>query len=101
MATLYLAIFVIGFALTMISFLTGVASHSFGHFGDVGHGGDAGHGADTGDAHGDHGQRPHGETSAAARIGDPLPPTSGNGSPTNVKRATGTRPRFARFSMIT
>ena len=57
MATLYLAIFVIGFALTMISFLTGVASHSFGHFGDVGHGGDAGHGADTGDAHGDHGQR--------------------------------------------
>jgi membrane protein implicated in regulation of membrane protease activity len=57
MANFYLAVFVIGFALAMISFLTGVAGHSFGHVGDVGHGVDVGHGAHTGDAHGDHGQR--------------------------------------------
>src|SRR5260370_38711728 len=57
MGTFYLAVLVIGVALAMISFLTGVAGHSFGHVGDVGHGVDVGHGAHTGEAHGDHGQR--------------------------------------------
>jgi membrane protein implicated in regulation of membrane protease activity len=42
-ATFYLAVFVIGFALTAISFLMGVAGHSPGHLGDLFHGGDGGH----------------------------------------------------------
>src|SRR5215470_4953000 len=72
MATVYLALFVIGFALTMISFLTGTAGHGFfhvsdfghfgifghvgdfGHAGQVGHGGASGHGG-PGHAGGDHG----------------------------------------------
>lgn len=52
MANFYLAVFVIGFALTAISFLTGLAGHSFGHGGNGGHGGDGGHGGHT---HGGHG----------------------------------------------
>ena len=39
MANFYLALFIIGFALTVISFAFGVAGHSFGHGGDLGHGG--------------------------------------------------------------
>ena len=49
MAHFYLAVFVIGFALTVLTFVFGIAGHSFGHGGDLGHGGDVGHGAD---AHG-------------------------------------------------
>src|SRR5512139_278002 len=60
MANVYLACFIIGFALTVISFLMGFAGHSFGHHGDIGHGGDAGghggHGVDVGDG-GDEGLR--------------------------------------------
>ena len=51
MAEFYLAIFVIGFALTAISFLMGFGGHAVGnggHGGDIGHGADAGHGADVG-----------------------------------------------------
>ena len=54
MASFYLAAFIIGFALTVISFAFGVAGHSFGHGGDLGHGGHAlggdanGHGAGSG-----------------------------------------------------
>ena len=54
MAEFYLAIFVIGFALTAISLLMGFSGHGFGdgghvgHGGDIGHGGDLGHGADVG-----------------------------------------------------
>src|SRR2546427_5053643 len=55
MANFYLAVFIIGFALTVISFVMGVAGHSFGHLGDPGHGGDVGHGADAGEARGAHG----------------------------------------------
>lgn len=55
MANFYLAVFIIGFALTMISFVMGFAGHSFGHLGDGAHGGDAGHGADAGEARGAHG----------------------------------------------
>jgi hypothetical protein len=55
MASFYLAVFVIGFVLTVITFLTGVAGHSFGHVGDFGHGGDVGQGVDSGPAQGDHG----------------------------------------------
>src|SRR3989442_13487657 len=55
MANFYLAVFIIGFALTVISFVMGVAGHSFGHLGDAGHGGDVGHGADAGEARGAHG----------------------------------------------
>jgi hypothetical protein len=51
MAHFYLAVFIIGFALTVISFAFGIAGHSFGHGGDLGHGGDVGHGADA-HAHG-------------------------------------------------
>ena len=52
MATFYLGVFVIGFALTAISFLLGFAGHGFGHIGDLFHGGDGGgHGA----GHGGHG----------------------------------------------
>ena len=58
MATFYLAVFVIGFALTAISFLMGIAGHSFGHLSDFFHGGDGGHGAghagDAGHGHGLH-----------------------------------------------
>lgn len=57
MASFYLAVFVIGFALTVLTFLTGLAGHSFGHIGDFGDGGGAGHGADSGATHGDHGLR--------------------------------------------
>jgi membrane protein implicated in regulation of membrane protease activity len=53
MTTFYLAVFVIGFALSAISFLTGLSGHAFGHGGSF----DAGHGADGGQAHGDHGAR--------------------------------------------
>src|SRR5262247_2828210 len=49
MAHFYLAVFIIGFALTVLTFVFGIAGHSFGHGGDLGHGGDVGHGAD---AHG-------------------------------------------------
>src|SRR2546422_6262853 len=42
MANFYLAVFIIGFALTGISFVMGFAGHSFGHLGDPGHGADAG-----------------------------------------------------------
>ena len=53
MATFYLGVFVIGLALTAITFLTGVAGHSFGDLGHWGDGGgDAGHGADAADASG-------------------------------------------------
>src|SRR5205809_6473181 len=55
MANFYLAVFIIGFALTVISFVMGVAGHSVGHLGDAGHGGDVGHGADAGEARGAHG----------------------------------------------
>jgi hypothetical protein len=55
MADFYLAVFIIGFALTMISFATGLAGHSFGHSGDFGHGADGGHGADSGGPRGGHG----------------------------------------------
>ncbi|PYM15725.1 MAG: hypothetical protein DMD81_14295 [Candidatus Rokuibacteriota bacterium] len=41
---LYLALFVIGLALTMITFVTGASGHSIGHGGDLGHGGGHGHG---------------------------------------------------------
>jgi hypothetical protein len=58
MANFYLAMFIIGFAVTVISFMMGIAGHSFGHLGDVGHGGDAGHGADSGGARGAHGANP-------------------------------------------
>jgi membrane protein implicated in regulation of membrane protease activity len=57
MASFYLAVFAIGFALIVITFLTGVAGHSFGHFGDLGHGGDVGHGVDPGSGQGNHGPR--------------------------------------------
>lgn len=53
MANAYLACFIIGLALSVLSFLTGVAGHSFGHFGNGGHGGDFGSGASGG--HGGHG----------------------------------------------
>jgi hypothetical protein len=50
MAHFYLAVFIIGFALTVLTFVFGIAGHSFGHGGDLGgHGGDVGHGTD---AHG-------------------------------------------------
>jgi hypothetical protein len=50
MAHFYLAVFIIGFALTVMTFVFGIAGHSFGHGSDFGgHGGDVGHGAD---AHG-------------------------------------------------
>src|SRR6266581_7602615 len=52
MANFYLAVFIIGFALTVISFGLGIAGHSFGHLGDGGHGGDAGHGGDSGEVRG-------------------------------------------------
>ncbi|HYS92241.1 MAG TPA: hypothetical protein VEL48_02325, partial [Candidatus Acidoferrales bacterium] len=55
MANFYLAVFIIGFALTGISFVMGFAGHSFGHLGDPGHGGDMGHGVDAGEARGAHG----------------------------------------------
>ena len=55
MASFYLAVFVIGFALTVITFLTGVAGHSLGHIGDFGDGGHAGHGGDSGATAADHG----------------------------------------------
>jgi hypothetical protein len=48
MATFFLGCFIVGFALTAISFLMGFAGHGFGHGGDVGHGADIGHGADAG-----------------------------------------------------
>ncbi len=51
MANFYLGCFIVGFALTAISFLMGFAGHSFGHHGDLGHG------ADAGDAAGDDGPR--------------------------------------------
>ncbi len=54
MANFYLAVFIIGFALTVISFALGVAGQSFGHAGDFGHGGDGGHGADSGAERGAH-----------------------------------------------
>lgn len=57
MADFYLAVFVIGFALTAVAFLTGAAGHSVGELGDLfggGHGGDVGHAAGA-DAHGGHG----------------------------------------------
>ena len=57
MANFYLGCFIVGFALTAISFLMGFAGHSFGHHGDLGHGADSGHGADAGDAAGDDGPR--------------------------------------------
>jgi hypothetical protein len=57
MTTFYLAVFVIGFAFTAITFLTGIAGHAFGHLGDFGHGHGPGHGVDTGHGHGGHGQR--------------------------------------------
>lgn len=44
MTTFYLAVFVIGFALTVITFITGLAGHAFGHHGHLGVGGDAAHG---------------------------------------------------------
>jgi membrane protein implicated in regulation of membrane protease activity len=55
MADFYLAVFIIGFALTAVSFLTGLAAHSFGHLGDPGHGGHVGHGAGVGEPGGAHG----------------------------------------------
>src|SRR5207247_10106096 len=55
MANIYLAVFIIGFALTGISFVMGFAGHSFGHLGDAGHGGNMGHGVDAGEARGAHG----------------------------------------------
>ena len=57
MANLFLGCFIIGFALTAISFLMGFAGHGFGHGADIGHG--AGHGADAGggDAGGHDGPR--------------------------------------------
>lgn len=70
MASVYLALFVIGLALTMISFLTGTAGHGvfhlghFGHFGGFGHTG-VGHG---GPGHGGfgHGGAGHGGSGDAA-----------------------------------
>ena len=51
MATFYLGVFVIGFALTAISFLMGCAGHSFGHLSDFFHGGDGGHAGGHADGH--------------------------------------------------
>lgn len=70
MANFYLAVFVIGFALTAISFLMGVAGHSFGHGGDFGQGGDFGHGGDIG-----HGADAGHGTDAAPGVGDDGPRT--------------------------
>jgi hypothetical protein len=50
-ADFYLAVFVIGFALTAIAFLTGAAGHSFGELGDIFHGSHGGHGVGGADAH--------------------------------------------------
>ena len=44
MATFFLATFVIGFALSVISLVLGVGGHSFGHDLHIGHGHDASHG---------------------------------------------------------
>jgi membrane protein implicated in regulation of membrane protease activity len=55
MASFYLAMFILGFALTVISFVMGFGGHSFGHLSDPAHGGDVGHGADAGVALGAHG----------------------------------------------
>jgi membrane protein implicated in regulation of membrane protease activity len=52
MERFYLAAFVVGFALTLISFLTGVAGHSLGHLG-TGHAADLGPGAHGTGGHGD------------------------------------------------
>src|SRR5574341_1498189 len=65
MANFFLGCFIIGFALTAISFVMGFAGHGFGHGGDFGHGADSGHGAAAGhgadggggDAGGDDGPR--------------------------------------------
>ena len=48
MANFFLGCFIIGFALSIISFLMGFAGHGFGHGGDFGHGADIGHGAGQG-----------------------------------------------------
>jgi hypothetical protein len=60
MANFYLACFIIGFAVTIISFLMGFAGHGFGDHGDFGHGDAGGHGGHGGDAGhgGDGGQGP-------------------------------------------
>jgi membrane protein implicated in regulation of membrane protease activity len=51
MAEIYLAVFVIGVALNVLTLVTGLAGHGFGHF-DLGHHLGFGHGADVGHGHG-------------------------------------------------
>ena len=75
MANFYFAVFVIGFGLTVISFVTGFAGHSFGHGGDFGDGADAGHGAGAGGT------------------------VSGDGSQTHVHPSAGIP--FANFGTVT
>src|SRR5438445_10539929 len=60
MATFYLGVFVIGFALTAISFLMGCAGHSFGHLGDFCHGGEGGHAGGHANGHAGAGGHGHG-----------------------------------------
>lgn len=50
MADFYLAVFVIGVALSVLAFVTGLAGHGVGHL-DVGHHFGLGHGAQTGHGH--------------------------------------------------
>jgi hypothetical protein len=52
MANFFLAVLVIGFALTAVSFLTGVAGHSFDQVSSIGHAGHVGHGAGPGNSSG-------------------------------------------------